>query len=207
VILEKICVGPFQTNCYILGLSLSKKAIIIDPGAEAKKIKKILNNKKLTPVFIINTHGHLDHIAADGEFGLPIYIHTQDAALLKDPQLNLSSLFSSPLTVNSDINLVEDNQDISLDQITLKVIHTPGHTPGGICLKLLNPKNKILFSGDTLFYSGLGRTDFPGSSQRQLVKSIKEKLFILDSDTVVYPGHGPQTTIGQEKGNNHFLIE
>ncbi len=204
MILEKICVGPYGVNCYILGSSLNHKAIIIDPGADYKRIKNVLKKRKLNPVFIINTHGHLDHIGADLEFKLPIYIHSEDIALLGNPEMNLSKFFSSPLTVNSDIHALSDHQDINLEEIHLKVIHTPGHTPGGICLLMLKPQDKILFSGDTLFFLGIGRTDFPLAEESQLIKSIREKLFILDDKTVVYPGHGPQTTIGREKRENHY---
>lgn len=205
MILEKICVGEFEVNCYILGSTDSRKALIIDPGADYKKIKKVLDKERLTPVFIINTHGHVDHIGIDKEFGLPIYIHSEDVKLLKDPQLNLSQFFISPLTINSNINEVCDREDIYLDEIRLEVIHTPGHTPGGISLLLLAPLDKILFSGDTLFYNGIGRTDFAHASEPLLIKSIRERLFTLDDETVVYPGHGPQTTIGEEKKNNPFL--
>jgi glyoxylase-like metal-dependent hydrolase (beta-lactamase superfamily II) len=206
MILERITVGPFAVNCYILGLVEQGKAIIIDPGADYQKIKKILDRNRLTPGFIINTHGHADHIAADDQFGVNIYIHNQDAVLLKDPQGNLSQFLMGPIEIKSPINLVEDSQDVYLEKIHLKVIHTPGHTPGSICLLLIAPENKILFSGDTLFADGVGRTDFPRASEDLLRQSIKDKLFILREDTVVYPGHGPTTTIGKEKKSNPFLL-
>ena len=205
MILEVIPVGPFLANCYIIASTDSEQAIIVDPGADYKKIKSRLDKHKLTPAFIINTHGHIDHIGEDTSFKVPIYIHEKDISLLHDAESNLSKFFSSPLVIKSDIHPLNDSQDIRLDQIHLKVIHTPGHTPGGICLLLINPENKILFSGDTLFNSGIGRTDYPGASESLLVKSIKNKLFSLDDDTIVYPGHGPQTTIGREKKENPFL--
>lgn len=205
MILERVCVGPFQTNCYILGSSFHRKAILIDPGADYKAIKNRLDKKGLKPTFIINTHGHIDHIGADEEFDLPIYIHSQDVDLLKDVELNLSKFFAVSLTVDSDVYTLSDNQDIYLGQIHLKVIHTPGHTPGGICLLLLAPEDKFLFSGDTLFCSGIGRTDIPKGNEFLLIKSIKERLFCLEDDIIVYPGHGPETTIGREKRENLFL--
>lgn len=206
MILETLTLGPFAVNCYILGLAEQGKAIIIDPGADYQTIKKILHKNGLTPAFIINTHGHADHIAADDQFGVDIYIHMQDAVLLKDPRGNLSQFLMAPIKIKSPINLIEDNQEICLEKIHLKVIHTPGHTPGSVCLLLIAPENKILFSGDTLFADGVGRTDFPRASEELLRKSIKEKLFNLREDTVVYPGHGPATTIGKEKKRNPFFL-
>lgn len=206
MILEIICVGQFQVNCYVLASGKDSPAIIIDPGDECNKIKRLLNKHKLTPAFIINTHGHIDHIGCDNEFSVPVYIHSQDIPLLGNPTLNLSGLLISPYSVKSKVKALEDRQDIELDGIKLEVIHTPGHTPGGICLLMKKPDNKILFSGDTLFFQGIGRTDFPGADEAIIIKSIKEKLFKLDEDTVVYPGHGPSSTIGKEKKSNPFLV-
>jgi glyoxylase-like metal-dependent hydrolase (beta-lactamase superfamily II) len=194
-----------QVNCYILASKNNSSAIIIDPGEEENKIKRILEKHKLKPSFIINTHGHIDHIGCDDRFGIPVYIHENDLALLKDPQLNLSTFFMSSYSIESHIKTLKDKEDIELDDMQLEVIHTPGHTPGGICLLMKKPNDKILFSGDTLFCQGIGRTDFPGADEGLLIKSIKEKLLKLDDDTVVYPGHGPSSTIGEEKRNNPFL--
>lgn len=205
MILETLVVGPLQVNCYILASDKDPRAIIIDPGAEAEKIKEALSRHKLNPAFIINTHGHFDHIGCDNSFSVPVYAHKAEVSLLKEPQLNLSALFSSPCAVKSEITALEDKQRISLGKIELEVIHTPGHTPGGICLFLRNPKKNILFSGDTLFFQGIGRTDYEGASEQVLLKSIKERLFILPDDTIVYPGHGPSSTIGREKKENPFL--
>ncbi|MCM8799224.1 MAG: MBL fold metallo-hydrolase [Candidatus Omnitrophica bacterium] len=202
--LKRLILGPFETNCYIL-VSDSLKAVLIDPGSEPEKITQVIKKNLLKPYFIIHTHGHIDHIGADRNFSLPIYIHKEDLPLLKDPVLNLSKFFTEPFTVNSEIFTLEDRQEIKLDEIRLKVIHTPGHTPGSICLSILDDKEKILFSGDTLFFSGIGRTDLVGASYRKLIDSIKTKLFLLDDDTVVYPGHGVKTTIGREKRENPFL--
>ena len=205
MILEDICVGQMQVNCYILASKNNSSTIIIDPGEEENKIKRILEKHKLKPSFIINTHGHIDHIGCDDRFGIPVYIHENDLALLKDPQLNLSTFLTSSYSIESHIKTLKDKENIELDDMQLEVIHTPGHTPGGICLLMKKPDDKILFSGDTLFCQGIGRTDFPGADEGLLIKSIKEKLFKLDDDTVVYPGHGPSSTIGEEKRNNPFL--
>jgi glyoxylase-like metal-dependent hydrolase (beta-lactamase superfamily II) len=195
-----------QVNCYILGDEASRQALIIDPGDGYSQINKFLDAKKLKPLFVINTHGHVDHIGADEEFGVPVYIHRDDVALLKDPSLNLSLFFSAPFTISSEILVLEDNQEIRLgESVKLKVIHTPGHTAGSISLLLIDPKEKKVFTGDTLFCEGVGRTDFPGASESRLVNSIKKRLLVLDDDTVVYPGHGPITSIGHERESNPFL--
>jgi len=205
MILETLCVGQMQVNCYILASSHNSRAIIIDPGDEKQKIERVLKKYFLKPEFIINTHGHIDHIGCDDKFGVPVYIHRQDLALLENPELNLSVFFAPPFSLKSNVKILEDKDNIELDQIQLEVIHVPGHTPGGISLLMKKPKDKILFTGDALFYHGIGRTDFSGASETLLIKSIKMRLFKLSDDTIVYPGHGPSSTIGEEKNNNPFL--
>ena len=206
MILETVCVGQMQVNCYILASSPNSRAIIIDPGDEKQKIERVLKKYCLKPEFIINTHGHIDHIGCDDKFGVPVYIHRQDAVLLESPELNLSAFFASSFSLKSNIKILEDKDKIELDEIQLEVIHVPGHTPGGISLLMKKPKDKILFTGDALFYHGIGRTDFAGASETLLIKSIKMRLFKLSDDTIVYPGHGPSSTIGEEKNNNPFLM-
>ncbi|MFH0912699.1 MAG: MBL fold metallo-hydrolase [Candidatus Omnitrophota bacterium] len=205
MILESVCVGPVEVNCYILAAGIGQRAIIIDPGGDEQKIERVLKKYDLKPEFIINTHGHFDHIACDDKFAVPVYIHREDLALLKDPKLNLSSFFMSPFSLESEIKILQDKEIIELGQIQLEVMHVPGHTPGGIALLLKKPKDKILFTGDTLFCQGIGRTDFPGADEMLLVESIKEKLLCLSDDTIIYPGHGPSSTIAEEKKNNPFL--
>jgi len=205
MILETVVVGPMQVNCYVLAWEAHAGAIIIDPGDDEQKIRKVLNKHELNPAMVINTHGHIDHIGCDDKFAVPVYIHSRDAALLRDPQLNLSNFLSSALSVKSKINTVEDKENIVLDQIQLKVIYVPGHTSGGIALLMQKPQGKVLFTGDSLFYRGIGRTDFPGGDTGLLIASIKERLLGLADDTIIYPGHGPSSTIGEEKKNNPFL--
>lgn len=207
MILETICVGIMQVNCYIVASEIGSDAIIIDPGAEEQKIKRVLDKHKLRPILIVNTHGHIDHISCDDKFGVTVYVHQRDAALLKDPELNLSNFLSSSFSVLSRIHLLQDKEEIQIDGVGLETIHVPGHTPGGIALLMRYPEDKVLFTGDSLFYKGIGRTDFPGADGELLVKSIKEKLFKLPDDTVVYPGHGQFSTIGEEKRGNPFLCE
>ncbi|MCX5710838.1 MAG: MBL fold metallo-hydrolase [Candidatus Omnitrophica bacterium] len=205
MILENIPVGALESNCYVLASGEGKEAIIIDPGAQEHKIRKVLERHKLKPALVINTHGHYDHMGADDKFGVPVYIHKLDSAMLKDPMLNLSGLFSLACGVKSEINTLEENQVISCDGIELKVLHIPGHTPGGIALVLIKPDEHVVFTGDTLFCQGIGRSDLEGGDGELLVKAIKEKLLSLPSDTVVYPGHGPSTTIEEEKKENPYL--
>jgi hydroxyacylglutathione hydrolase len=195
MILETVCVGPMQANCYILASGDNAPAIIIDPGSQVRKIRQVLDKHKLKPAFIINTHGHYDHIGSDDKFGVPIYIHRQDLEFLKDSQLNLSKLFALPYQVESAIKALEDKDIIELEDLQLQVIHVPGHTPGGIALRLIKPTDKIVFTGDTLFCQGIGRSDLSGGDDTLLIKSIKEKLLTLPDDTVIYPGHGPSSTI------------
>ncbi|MDD4939346.1 MAG: MBL fold metallo-hydrolase [Candidatus Omnitrophica bacterium] len=205
MILETVSVGSMQVNCYILASRASGRAMIIDPGDEKRKIERVLRKHALKAEFIVNTHGHIDHIGCDDKFGIPVYIHRADSAMLGNAELNLSSFLGEGLRFEPEIKIMEDKDNIALDGIEMEVIHTPGHTPGGICLLMRKPKDKILFSGDSLFYHGVGRTDFPGASGTSLINSIKQKLFLLSDDTVVYPGHGPSTTIGEERDNNAFL--
>ena len=205
MIIESICVGLYQVNCYILAQDKNDEAIIIDPGDEPEKIKRVLTRYKLRPRSIINTHGHADHIGADDAFGVCVYIHKDDLVFLDNPNLNLSQLLAMPLRINSQRCILEDKAEIRLGKIKLQVLHTPGHTPGGICLLLKECEPNIVFSGDTLFWQGVGRTDLPLASSAQLKKSIEEKLFILDNQTKVYPGHGRSTTIEEEKENNPFF--
>lgn len=206
MILESVCVGELEVNCYIIAARKNYQALIIDPGGGEAKIRKVLARHGLVPAAVINTHGHIDHIACDDSFAVPVYAHRKDAPLLKDPGLNLSAWMGAPFSVKSQIHLLEDKEVFELAGIELEVIHLPGHTPGGIALLLHKPVDKILFSGDSLFYRSIGRTDFPGASTELLVKSIKEKLFILGDDTAVYPGHGPSSTIGGEKKHNPYLF-
>jgi glyoxylase-like metal-dependent hydrolase (beta-lactamase superfamily II) len=202
MILKTIPVGDMRANCYILAKAPSAEAIIIDPGADYPKIESALNKDNLKPQVIINTHGHIDHIGANHKFGVPVWIHQLDADLLTSPVKNGSLIFlQSAYKSPPASRLLEDGEEITVADITLKVIHTPGHTPGGICLKVDN----ILFTGDTLFAGSVGRTDLPDGSQRKLINSIKGKLLMFDDSTVIYPGHGPSSTIGNEKRTNPFL--
>jgi len=192
----KITVGALQTNCYILADEKSKRCMIIDPGGDYKEIKRFIDSNSLVPSFIVNTHGHADHIMANDRFDVPVYMHKADADFLSDPDKNLA--VPGFLVHKKPERFLEDGEIIELGDLDIKVLHTPGHTPGGICLLC----NGVLFSGDTLFASGVGRTDLPGGNTERLFESIRKKLFTLDDNVKVYPGHGPATTIGKEKKEN-----
>ncbi|NQV04387.1 MAG: MBL fold metallo-hydrolase [Candidatus Omnitrophica bacterium] len=199
--LKTLIVGMMEANCYIVGEESTKEVFIVDPGGDYKKIKKIIDADGLRPQAVINTHGHGDHIGADGEFGLPVWIHRLDAEFLQDPSKNLSGAFGFLLKTKKATRLLEDGDILKIGQHSLEVIHTPGHTPGSICLK----GEGVVFTGDTLFCEGVGRTDFVYGSEDDIMRSIKERLLRLDDDYVVYPGHGPTSTIGNEKTNNPFI--
>lgn len=205
MILETIVVGNLEVNCYILACGPSASAIIIDPGDDAARIKKALARHKLSAGLVINTHGHFDHIGADDAFAVPVYIHSADALMLRDAKSNFSAFCAQPLKITAPIEELKDSQRIRLDEIELEVIHVPGHSAGGIALRMIAPDPAVLFTGDALFAGSIGRTDLGGMSTRSLVSAIKERLLVLPDDTVIYPGHGESSTIGFERRNNPFL--
>lgn len=199
--IETFVVGPIQTNCYLVYDEESLKGILIDPGADDDAIRSFIESNNIEVLYTLNTHGHGDHIKGDSSFGFPIIIHELDEECLRDPVKNLSF---QPEWGNESLEAhkkLKDGDVIEAGSLRLEVIHTPGHTPGGISVKC----GDVLFSGDTLFFEGVGRTDLPGGSYEALKKSIKEKLFTLPEDTRVLPGHGPETTIGHEKKYNPFM--
>jgi glyoxylase-like metal-dependent hydrolase (beta-lactamase superfamily II) len=205
MILESLVVGMMEVNCYVLAGKAGGRAVIIDPGGDCQNIRQAMARHRLEPAFIVNTHGHIDHIGCDNDFNVPVYVHRRDEPLLKKAELNLSTFFMAPFGVHSEIKTVEEGDLLSCDEIELEVLHIPGHTPGGIALLLKKPRQGLLFTGDSLFNAGIGRTDFPGGSEKELIRAIKTKLFSLPGDTIVYPGHGPSSTIGAEKKSNPFL--
>jgi len=205
MIFEVMAVGSYMSNCYIVGSDKTKEAAIIDPGAEFERIDKKIIELGLRPKMILLTHAHGDHIGAVLEFidkyHIPVYIHEDDAEALVDSNINLTKvLFRKEVTINPDVKL-KDGDKIELGDLEFEVIHTPGHTPGGICLRVEN----IMLTGDTLFNQSIGRTDFPGGSFDQIISSIKDKIFKYDDDIIVYPGHNSPTTIKAEKMSNPFV--
>jgi hydroxyacylglutathione hydrolase len=198
MILETINVGTMETNCYVLARGEGAQAVIIDPGAEERKIFAVLAKHRLKPGLVINTHGHYDHIGCDDKFNVPVVVHADDEIMLKDPRRNLSGMFALPYKVSSAIKTVQEKDMIELDGVHLEAWHIPGHTPGGMALLLKSPPGKVVFTGDTLFCQGIGRSDLDGGNEALLVESIRKKLLILPGDTLVYPGHGSATTISAE---------
>lgn len=199
--------GSLATNCYIIGCPDTKEAVVVDPGWDGEDIINILEEENLTLKYIINTHGHGDHIGANGQLkeysGAEILIHQADAAMLTDPQKNLSAAFSEKVVSPHADRFLQEGDVINVGtSVTLKVLHTPGHTPGGICLKGSN----FILTGDTLFAGSIGRTDFPGGSFEELISSIKNKLFSLEGDYIIYPGHGPSSTLEKERTGNPFIL-
>lgn len=199
---DRLEVGPMGANCYIVASTSTKDACVIDPGGEPGRIKDLLKKKGLKLNFIINTHGHGDHILGNGHFDAPVYIHRLEKDFLTDPEKNLSGMFGFLFKAPKATKLLEDGDKITLGDLELEVVHTPGHTPGGISIKL----DSVVFTGDTLFAGGVGRTDLPHGDTDLLFSSIREKLFSLKDDVVVYPGHGPGSTIGDEKRTNPFFV-
>lgn len=205
MIFEALVVGMYGANCYIVGNEETKEAAVIDPGAEFNKIDSKLKDLGLKPTMVILTHYHGDHIGAVQEFidkyDTKIYIHKEDAKSLNDSSMNLTkSMFGKDIEVKADVEL-SDGDEINLGDLKFEIIHTPGHTKGGICIKVGN----IMMTGDTLFNSSIGRTDFPGGSFEEIIKSIKEKVFKYDDDTILYPGHMSSSTIKREKQYNPFV--
>jgi glyoxylase-like metal-dependent hydrolase (beta-lactamase superfamily II) len=207
-----MALGPIQANCFILGCEATRQAVVIDPGDDTDRILSTLAGDQLTVVHIINTHGHFDHVGANKRLKdvtqADILIHRADAPMLS--QLSSTAASWGLAAENSPAagRLLEDGDTITFGTHTLTVLHTPGHTPGGICLYTEyiqdGAPRKAVFVGDTLFAGSIGRTDFPGGDFDTLINSIRTKLFSLEDEVTVYPGHMGNTTIGVEKRTNPF---
>lgn len=203
---EKFVTGIISTNCYLAINEETKQAVVIDPAACPSYLMSHIKSEGLKVEAILLTHGHFDHIMGiDGflsEFDVPVYVHEDDADAMEDPVLNQSSTYTSGYTFGK-ARYLRDRQTLELAGYTFQVIHTPGHTKGGCCYYVAS--EDVLFSGDTLFQNSVGRTDFVNSSTSDLVHSVREKLFLLPDDTIVYPGHKGETKIGHEKKYNPYV--
>lgn len=205
--IEKFVLGPVGTNCYIVRNEENKECFLVDPAACPPELAGHIKSEGLTVRAVVLTHGHFDHIMGlDGvteAFSVPVYAYKGEKELLEDAQMNSSAtMLGRPYTF-SGADYTNDGQEMEIAGFQVRVIHTPGHTAGGCCYYI--SEEGVLFSGDTLFHASVGRTDLPTGSMGQLVRSIREKLFILPDETKVYPGHMEETTIGYEKKYNPFL--
>jgi glyoxylase-like metal-dependent hydrolase (beta-lactamase superfamily II) len=205
MIIKKLEVGPIMANCFIVGCKETHEAAVIDPGDEANRILLTLAEAKLTVKQIINTHGHFDHVGANKRMkaatGAPILIHALDAPMLSMLSRSAAAWGMSAEDSPSPDRTIDEGDVIRFGSIRLQVMHTPGHTPGGVSLIA----DGCVFVGDTLFAGSVGRTDFPGGNFDTLRSSIQKKLFALGDEVKVFTGHGPETTIGEEKRYNPFV--
>lgn len=210
MIVEQLVVSLFESNCWILGCEKTREGVVIDPGDEAERILEVVNQHTLALKYAIHTHAHLDHISATSviqvETGAEVLIHEAEQPLLDNLPVQ-ASLFGLPSPAAPDVSrYIREGEKICFAGYTFSVIETPGHSPGGISLKLEGTE-KLLFTGDALFQGSIGRTDLWGGSYSQLIHSIQEKLFPLNDEMVIHPGHGPSSTLGAEKRWNPFLQE
>ena len=198
-------VGPIETNCYILSCPETRKAVIVDPGGDADVIEAYIGETRLEPVEIVSTHGHSDHVAAVAElkerYGVPFAVHEADAGIVK-LSVKESPLWGLGVIKDPKIDrMLSAGDTIAFGGARGRVLHTPGHTPGGISILF----DGFVLVGDTLFNRSIGRTDLTGGNLDSLLRSVRTELFTLPDETVVYCGHGPRTTIGEEKRENPFF--
>jgi len=209
MLVTRLVLGPLETNCWVVSDDAGGPAIVIDPAHDADRILAEAGNRGVASVVL--THGHFDHLGAVeaivAETGAPLLIHRDDASSITTPAGTGGEAFGFDVSAPPADRLLEDGDEVTAGEARFLVLHTPGHTPGGICLFALSEGEAPpqLFSGDTLFAGSVGRTDFPGGDGRTLSRSIAEKLVALPPETVVHPGHGPDTTIGRERRVNPFF--
>lgn len=203
--ITQIPVGMAQSNCYIL--SNGKNALIIDPGQQASVITHHIEQLNVTPVAILLTHTHYDHIGAlesiRTEYEIPVYVSAAEQAWLTNPNLNLSALTGEPIHCREAEFVFEGSEDVTIEDFTFKVVPTPGHSPGGV--SFIFAEDALVITGDALFTGSVGRTDLPGSEPKKLFDSIRAELFTLPEDYTIYPGHGGASTIGTEIQTNPFF--
>jgi len=205
LIFETLPTGPLEVNCYIIGCEKTKKAAVIDPGGHAQQILARLKQHNLDAAMVINTHGHFDHVGANADLleatGAELIIHRDDQPLLERATEHAAAYGLQTEASPQPTRLLTGGETLQLGDLELQIIHTPGHSPGGVCILV----DDYLVVGDTLFAGSIGRTDLPGGNHQLLISNIKDKLLPLPEETKVCPGHGPMTTIGAEKLYNPFL--
>ena len=203
---KQFVVGPVGTNCYFAINQATKEMFIVDPGAEAEKLIAQIDQLKVTPVAVLLTHGHFDHAGAAEEmaahYQIPVYAGENEKGTLESTTKNLSGPMMGQPEVYHATDYLKDMEEQTIAGMKVRTLFTPGHTEGGVCYYL--PNEMVVFSGDTLFCESVGRTDFPGGSMSAIVRSLREKLFLLPKETVVYPGHGDETSIGYEEKYNPY---
>ncbi len=210
MIVVPIEVGPMAANAYLLRDETSADGAVIDPGGDGDRIVERCRAEGIEPRYIIDTHGHVDHIAANADLkaAFPeaqLCIGAGDAGQLTDPAANLSAVFGLLLDGPAADKLLADGDELRIGAVTLSVLAAPGHTPGGICLLAAQETPPQLFCGDLIFRRGVGRWDLPGGSRPDLMASIRERVFTLPDQTVLWPGHGPATTVAEERIDNPFM--
>lgn len=208
MIYKKLVVGPLQCNCAILACEKTKEAVIIDPGDEGARIASEVQASGFTVKALLHTHAHFDHIGGTKEvkeaLSAPIWLHKADLEIYNNLPLQGRMFGFSFVAAPAVDNFLEDGQTLNFGEHSLEVIHTPGHSPGGVCFRKKDGE-EMIFSGDTLFQMSVGRSDLWGGDHEQMIHSIKDRLLVLSEDTPVHPGHGPSTMIGIEKRSNPFL--
>lgn len=212
----KLPVGLLQCNCQIIGDPKTREAIVVDPGDEVERILSLLGRYKLKVKAIVSTHAHIDHVGGLAKLhqytGAPVMMHNDDLPLYNAMEMQAAFIGMAPPELTEVDHLLKEGDALQWGSFHASVIHTPGHTPGSVCLYLPKDGGEIklaqpqLFAGDTLFAGSIGRTDLWGGSLEQIMESLTQKLLALPDETLVHPGHGPTTTIGQERASNPFLV-
>lgn len=206
---ETFAVGPFQCNCTVLACPATREAVVIDPGGAPDRIEEIVRSEGLTVRAVLHTHAHLDHIYATRDVvercGGTIWLHPDDLPLYRGFRAQAMMFGFAPRDVLPVDRELADGMTVPFGATGALVLHTPGHTPGSVCFEVRDGNRTVVFSGDTLFAGSIGRTDLPGGDPRKIVESIRTRLYTLDPDALVIPGHGPPTTIGDEALRNPFV--
>lgn len=209
MLIKKLTVGPFQCNCTIVGCEKTKEAVIIDPGDEPERINHLVKSLGLKPKYLLHTHAHLDHVG--GTFGVQEQLggesclHREDLILFENVPMQ-AALFNLPPPPTGKIDqFIEEGDCLKFGEHRVEILYTPGHTPGSVSFYLPGEAGDQIFTGDTLFFGSIGRTDLWGGDYNQILKSIHEKLLPFGDKTLIHPGHGPDSTIGAEKSHNPFL--